>query len=118
MKNYPSTSNASVKLFKQYLVYGVFQGVHKIQNILIQLLSSRRLKLGLEYVDTEKYIVTLSNVTNQSSNNDELWKIGRNQFSQRMLIQMYDISEKLELRHDWHKLILTKLVTVDKYIIF
>ncbi|CAH8669956.1 unnamed protein product [Schistosoma haematobium] len=108
MKNYPSTSNASFKLFKQYLVYGVFQGVHKIQNILIQLLSSRRLKLGLEYVDTEKYIVTLSNVTNQSSNNDELWKIGRNQFSQRMLIQMYDISEKLELRHDWHKLILTK----------
>ncbi|VDP28233.1 unnamed protein product [Schistosoma mattheei] len=108
VKNYPSTSNASFKLFKQYLVYGVFQGVHKIQNILIQLLSSRRLKLGLEYVETEKYIVTLSNVTNQSSNDDELWKIGRNQFSQRMLIQMYDISEKLELRHDWHKLILTK----------
>ncbi|CAI2734675.1 unnamed protein product [Schistosoma spindalis] len=108
MKNYPSTSNASFKLFKQYLVYGVFQSAHKIQNILIQLLPSRRLKLGLEYVETEKYIVTLSNLTNQSSNNDELWNIGRNQFSQRMLIQMYDISEKLELKQDWHKLILTK----------
>uniref|UniRef100_A0A5K4F929 Pikachurin n=1 Tax=Schistosoma mansoni TaxID=6183 RepID=A0A5K4F929_SCHMA len=108
MKNYPSTNNASVKLFKQYLVYGVFQSVHKIQNILIQLLPTKRLKLGLEYVETEKYIVTSSNLTNQSLNNDELWKIGRNQFSQRMLIQMYDISEELELGHDWHKLLLTK----------
>ncbi|CAH8584496.1 unnamed protein product [Schistosoma turkestanicum] len=110
MKDYPLAKNTTFNLFKQYLVYGVFQSVHQVQNVLIQLLPSRRLKLGLEYVQIEKEIVSLSNQKNQSLNNDELWNTSRNQFGQRRLVQKYDISEILQLGYYWHKLLLTNVL--------
>ncbi|KAH8865891.1 Basement membrane-specific heparan sulfate proteoglycan core protein [Schistosoma japonicum] len=110
-KNFSPANNSSFDLLKQYLIYAVFQSVHKTQTVLVQLFPRRKLKLSLENSETEKHELSLSNLTNQSLNYNELWEVSRNQLNRRLPIQKYDISEELEIGQHWHKLLLTKSST-------
>ncbi|CAH8870223.1 unnamed protein product [Trichobilharzia szidati] len=110
-ESYSQVYNKSSNFIKRYLVYAVFENAYRTQNVLIQLLPINRFELKVENTEFNTMKMSSSNLTNQSINKEEMWKSTHNQFSRRLWIQKYDISEEIMTANFWHKILLTRSTT-------